>query len=187
MSKFVKNIITEELRKRLDGVDNALLVNVIGMQVNDVNKLRALFAEKGVRILVVRNSLAARAVAGTPLEPAFEGLTGTTALCWGASDIVALAKEVVKATKEKQFAKFSILGGVMDGEAFAADQAVEISKWPSREEQIAILLGQITGVAAGLSSQLLSGGANLASQIKQRWDGDEEEAATEAPAAAVAE
>ena len=185
MSKFVKNIITEELKKRLDGVDNALLVNVIGMQVNDVNKLRALLAEKEIRILVVKNSLAARATAGTPLEAAFEGLTGTTALCWGASDIVALAKEVVKATKEKQFAKFSLLGGVMDGEAFAADQAVEISKWPSREEQIAILLGQITGVAAGLSSQLLSGGANLASQIKQRWDGDENEAAEEP--AAVAE
>ena len=185
MSKFVKNIITEELKKRLDGVDNALLVNVIGMQVNDVNKLRALLTEKEIRILVVKNSLAARATAGTPLEAAFEGLTGTTALCWGASDIVALAKEVVKATKEKQFAKFSLLGGVMDGEAFAADQAVEISKWPSREEQIAILLGQITGVAAGLSSQFLSGGANLASQIKQRWDGDENEAAEEP--AAVAE
>ncbi len=184
MSKFVKNIITEELKKRLDGVDNALLVNVIGMQVNDVNKLRGLLAEKEIRILVVKNSLAARAAAGTPLEAAFEGLTGTTALCWGASDIVALAKEVVKATKEKQFSKFSLLGGVMDGEAFAADQAVEISKWPSREEQIAILLGQITGVAAGLSSQLLSGGANLASQIKQRWDGDEE-ASAEEPAAAA--
>ena len=184
MSKFVKNIITEELKKRLDGVDNALLVNVIGMQVNDVNKLRGLLAEKEIRILVVKNSLAARAAAGTPLEAAFEGLTGTTALCWGASDIVALAKEVVKATKEKQFSKFSLLGGVMDGEAFAADQAVEISKWPSREEQIAILLGQITGVAAGLSSQLLSGGANLASQIKQRWDGDEE-ASAEEPAVAA--
>ena len=154
MSKFVKNIITEELKKRLDGVENALLVNVVGMQVNDVNKLRALLAEKEIRILVVKNSLAARATAGTSL-------------------------------KEKQFAKFSLLGGVMDGEAFAADQAVEISKWPTREEQIAILLGQITGVAAGLSSQLLSGGANLASQIKQRWDGDEE--AAEEPAAAAAE
>ena len=187
MSKFVKNIITEELKKRLDGVENALLVNVVGMQVNDSNKLRANLAEKGIRLLVVKNSLAARATKGTILESAFDGLAGTTALCWGASDIVALAKEIVKASKEKQFAKFAILGGVMDGEAFAAEQVVEISKWPTREEQIAILLGQITGVAAGLSSQLLSGGANLASQIKQRWDGDEEETTSDEPAAAAAE
>ena len=175
MSKFVKNIITEELKKRLGGVENALLVNLVGMQVNDSNKLRAVLAEKDVRVMVVKNSLAARAVAGTSLEAAFKGISGNT------SDIVSLAKEVVKVTKEKQFAKFSILGGVLDGEAFAAPQAVEISKWPTREEQIAILLGQITGVASKLSSQLTSGGANLASQIKQRWDKDGEE--TEEPAA----
>ena len=71
----------------------------------------------------------------------------------------------------------------MDGEAFTAEEAVDISKWPSREEQIAILLGQITGVGSKLSSQLIAGGANLASQIKQRWDKDGEEAAEEAPAA----
>ena len=52
MSKFVKNIITEELKKRLGGVENALLVNLVGMQVNDSNKLRAVLAEKDVRVMV---------------------------------------------------------------------------------------------------------------------------------------
>ncbi|MGN1064873.1 MAG: 50S ribosomal protein L10 [Thermoguttaceae bacterium] len=183
MSKFVKNIITEELKKRLEGVDNALLVNLVGMAVNDSNRLRGALAEKDIKVMVIKNSLAARATADTPLAKAFVGLTGATAVCWGASDIVALAKEVVKVSKDKQFAKFSVLGGVMDGEAFTAAEAVDISKWPSREEQIAILLGQITGVGSKLSSQLIAGGANLASQIKQRWDKDGEEAAEEAPAA----
>ena len=36
MSKFVKDLITKDLRKRLDGVDDALLVNVIGL-TNDKN------------------------------------------------------------------------------------------------------------------------------------------------------
>lgn len=182
MSKFVKNVITEDLKKRLEGVENALLVNLIGMQVNDSNRLRNILAEKDIKVMVVKNSLAARACEGTSLAPAFENLSGTTALCWGASDIVALAKEIVKVSKDKQFAKFGIIGGVMDGEAFAAPQVAEISKWPSREEQIAMLLGQITGVGAQLSSQLVAGGKNIASQIKQRWDKDgegEEEAAAE--------
>lgn len=177
MSKFVKNIITEDLRKRLTGVENALLVNLVGMQVNDSNKLRAILAEKGVKVMVIKNSLAARATAGTSLEAAFNGLEGTAALCWGASDIVSLAKEVVKVTKEKQFQKFSIIGGVLDGEAFDAKQAVEISKWPTREEQIAILLGQITGLGSKISSQLLAGGSKIASQIKKRWDSEEESSA----------
>lgn len=183
MSKFVKNIITEHLRKRLDGVEHALLVNVVGMEVNDSNRLRSVLAEKGASVMVIKNSLAARACQGTPLAAAFEKLGGTTAICWGLSDIVSLAKEVVKVTKDKQFAKFSILGGIMDGEAFDANQAIEVSKWPSREEQIALLLGQITGVGSKLASQINAGGANLASQIKQRWDKDgegEEEAPAEA-------
>ena len=174
MSKFVKNLISEDLKKRLEGVENALLVNLIGMEVNDSNRLRSLLAEKDVHVMVVKNSLAARAFQGTGLGPAFDGVSGSVALCWGSTDIVALAKEVVKLTKEKQFQKFTLVGGVLDGEAFGAEQAVEISKSPSREEQIAILLGQITGVGSKLSSQLLAGGANLASQIKQKWDKDGE-------------
>ena len=73
MSKFVKNIITEELKKRLEGVDNALLVNLVGMAVNDSNRLRGALAEKDIKVMVIKNSLAARATADTPLAKAFVG------------------------------------------------------------------------------------------------------------------
>lgn len=172
MSKKVKNVITADLKKRLDGVENALLVNMIGLEVNTSNRLRGELAAKGIRVLVVKNSLARRATAETQLAKMFEGLTGNSAICWGSTDIVSLAKEIVKISKEKVYAKFEIRGGVMDGEAFQAAQVVEISKWPSREEQISILLGQIVGVGSKLSSQLLSQGANLASQVKRLYDKD---------------
>ena len=54
MSKFVKNIITEELKKRLEGVDNALLVNLVGMAVNDSNRLRGALAEKDIKVMVIK-------------------------------------------------------------------------------------------------------------------------------------
>ena len=172
MSKKVKNVISEDLKKRLDGVENALLVNMVGLEVNTSNRLRNELAAKGIRVMVVKNSLARRATSAGPLAKMFEGLAGNSAVCWGSTDIVSLAKEIVKFTKDKAYAKFEIRGGVMDGEAFKAAQVVEISKWPSREEQISILLGQIVGVGSKLSSQLLSQGANLASQIKQLYDKD---------------
>lgn len=183
MSKKIKNLIAEDLKKRLDGVENALLVNLIGLEVNTSNRLRGELAAKGINVMVVKNSLARRATADSALSKMFDGLKGSSAICWGASDIVSLAKEVVKLAKDKAYAKFEIRGGVMDGEAFQAPMVVEISKWPSREEQIAILIGQITGVGSKLSSQLLSQGANLASQIKQLYDKDGEDAAGEAEAA----
>lgn len=167
--------MTEELKRRFNGVENALLVNVVGMDVNTSNRLRKELDAKKINVLVVKNSIAGRAAAGTSLASLFEGLNGNSAVCWGSQDIVSLAKEIVQVSKDKTYDKFEIRGGVMDGEAFAADKVVDISKWPSREEQIALLLGQIVGVGSKLSAQLLSGGALLASQIKKIAGDDEEE------------
>ena len=77
MSKYVKNLITENLRQRLKNVNDALLVNMVGLTANANNRLRGELAGKNVNVIVVKNSLAARATTGTPLEPMFQGLTGT--------------------------------------------------------------------------------------------------------------
>jgi large subunit ribosomal protein L10 len=170
MSKFVKDLITTDLRNRLEGVEDALLVDVIGLK-NDKNvALRQRLRQKNIHLLVVKNSLAARATEGTKLAPAFEKTTGTMALIWGGEDIISLAKEVVKIADDKNFAPFAPKGGVMDGQGLAADQVRAVSKWPSRTEQLSILSGQILSVGSKLSSQLLSGGSKLASQIKQKCE-----------------
>ena len=47
-----------------------------------------------------------------------------------------------------------------------------ISKWPNRREQLSILLGQIVGLGATLAAQLTAPGGALASQIKQKAEGE---------------
>ena len=167
MSKKIKNIIANDLAKKLEGVENALLVNVIGLEVNTSNRLRGDLAAKGVRLMVVKNSLANRAFKGTSLDGLFSKATGPCALAFGDMDIVNLAKEIVRVSKDKAYAKFEIRGGILDGEVFGAARAVEISTWPTREEQIALLLGQIIGVGGKLSAQITSVGSKLASQFKK--------------------
>jgi large subunit ribosomal protein L10 len=61
----------------------------------------------------------------------------------------------------------------MEGQPLSADQVQAVSKWPSRQEQLSILSGQILSPGAKLSSQLLGAGAKLASQIKKKGEGDE--------------
>jgi large subunit ribosomal protein L10 len=168
MSKYVKDLVTNDLRKRLDGVGDALLVDVVGMPNNENVALRRLLREKRIELLVVKNSLARRAAAGTPLETALVGVEGTVALLWGDEDIVSLAKEVVRLAGQQRFAPFAPKGGVMDGQPLSADDVKAVSKWPSREEQIGILVGQILNPGAMLSAQLLSVGAKLASQIEKK-------------------
>ncbi|HEX3601051.1 MAG TPA: 50S ribosomal protein L10 [Lacipirellulaceae bacterium] len=179
MSKFVKDLITNDLRNRLKGVDDALLVDVIGLK-NDKNiALRQRLRKKNIQLLVVKNSLARRATEGTRLERAFDSAQGTMALVWGGEDIISLAKEVIKITEEKGYESVTAKGGVMDGQPLAADQVKAVSKWPSRKEQLSILSGQILSVGATLSGQLLACGSKLASQIKKKSEEEGGEKAAE--------
>ena len=84
---------------------------------------------------------------GTSLAPAFEGIEGSHAVLWGAEDFVSLVKEVTELNEDaEEFEKFEARGGVMDGEQLTPERVKEISKWPSRAEQLSMLLvGQILG------------------------------------------
>ena len=136
--------------------------------------LRKKLREKKINLLVVKNSLARRATEGTALAPAFEGVEGSAAVVWGGEDIVSLAKEITKLLDDKSLGPFSAKGGVMDGSRLSAEQVKQVSKWPSRLEQLSILSGQILSPGATLSAQLLSPGAKLASQVKKKSEGEEQ-------------
>lgn len=185
MSKYVKDLITSEFKRRLDGVEDALLVNVVGMPNEQNVALRRQLRQKKINLMVIKNSLARRATEGSALAPAFEGAAGTLAVLWGGDDIVSLAKEVVRIAGLKEFAPFSPQGGVMDGQKLSPEEVTQVSKWPSRAEQLSLLVGQILSPGANLSAQLLGPGKKLNSQIKKKGEGAEDEEAPAAEAAAA--
>ncbi|MCA9105212.1 MAG: 50S ribosomal protein L10 [Pirellulaceae bacterium] len=172
MSKYVKDLITGDLRKRLDGVSDCLVANVIGLDSSKTYLLRKRLREKNINCLVVKKTLARRATEGTSLAPAFEELNGPAAVLWGAEDFIALAKEVSDLHGNDEFKEFSAIGGVMDGEALSPERVKEISKWPSRAEQLSLLVGQICGPGATLAGQLVGPGGTLAGQIKTKSEGE---------------
>jgi large subunit ribosomal protein L10 len=168
MSKVVKGLITKELQKKLAGVSDAVVADVVGLDSEKTASLRAAFHAKKIKVLVVKNSLARRATEGTALAPAFEGLTGSSAIVWGADDFISLVKEVHEIEKGKKFEKFVSKGGVFDGESFKAARIAEMSKWPNRVEQLSILAGTILGPGANLAAAIKGPGGTLAGQIKSK-------------------
>jgi large subunit ribosomal protein L10 len=168
MSKLVKGLITKELQKKLQGVSDALVADVIGLDSEKTATLRAALHAKKIKVLVVKNSLARRATEGTALAPAFEGLAGSSAVVWGAEDFISLVKEVHELDKSKKFEQFVPKGGVFDGEAFKSDRIAEMSKWPNRAEQLSILAGTILGPGANLAAAIKGPGGTLAGQIKSK-------------------
>lgn len=179
MSKFVKNLIRDHIGSRLEGVNDALVVDVVGLDSNTTVALRKEFRQRNCELMVVKNSLAKRATEGTPLGVAFEGVEGSAAVLWGGEDIVSLAKALVEITKDKKYEELKTHGGVMDGGRLTAEMVKQVSKWPSREEQLSILMGQVLSPGATLVGQLNAAGANLSSQIKQLGE-DQDDAGAEA-------
>jgi ribosomal protein L10 len=178
MSKLVKDLITTELKGRFDGVTDLFLVNLVGLDAIKTQTLRKKLREKNIHLMMVKNSLARRATEGTALAPAFEGATGMLAVVYGATDVVALAKEISRHADDKGMQPFAATGGVMGGAKLTSSEVKDISKWPSREELLSILVGQILSPGAKLASQLNGVGGALVSQIKEKAKEPEGEAAS---------
>ena len=184
MSKYVKNLLINDVRKKLSGVNDALLVSVSGLDAVKNQSLRAKLRGKNINLMVVKNSLAGQATKGMPLNVAFDQAEGSLAVVWGATDIVTLAKEIVALAEDKAMAPFEARGGVVDGQKIGAAEVKDVSKWPSREEVLGKIVGQILGPGAQLAAILLGPGGQIAGQLKSIADkeGAEESAPEATPA-----
>lgn len=110
-----------------------------GLTVEALNKLRVEARAKGVYLHVLKNTLARRAVAGTPFEPAGDLMVGP--LIYGFSeDAVAAAKVVADFAKSND--KLVLKGGAYNGKALDVNSLKTLASVPSKE----VLLSQIAGL-----------------------------------------
>jgi ribosomal protein L10 len=167
MSKIVKKLVSRDIADRLQGVQDAVVANVVGMTGGENYAIRKSLRDQGIKLMVVKRTMAARAAEGTSLRPAFDNQSGSLAVIWGCEDFVALVRNITKLVDSGSFPKLEIKGGVMDGEAMSADQVKKVSKWPSRQEQISMLVGQILSPGSTLSGQLVGPARKIAGQVKK--------------------
>ena len=183
MSKLIKNMLTDDLKARLTDVGEAIVVSLGTLDAQRTTELRQALRKKNIHLQMVKNSLARRATAGTPLAPAFEKTVGMLAVAWGGEDVVDLAKELYRLSAAKEFAGFEFRAGVLDGARLEAADVKQVASWPSRPEQLSILSGQIISLASTLAGQILSAGGTLAGQISSRVEDLEKGGGDPAPAA----
>lgn len=110
-----------------------------GITVEQLNKLRVDARSKGVYLHVLKNTLARRAVTGTPFEVAAGAMSGP--LIYGFSnDPVAAAKVLADFAKGND--KLIVKGGAYAGKALDAKGVQALASIPSRE----VLLAQVAGL-----------------------------------------
>jgi len=168
MSKAIKDMLVDDLKGRLTGVGDVIVVSLGKLDAQKTTQLRQALRKKRINLQLVKNSLARRAMEGTPLAPAFQRSEGMLAIAWGGEDVVDLAKELDRLQGVKDFEGFECRGGALDGARLEAADVKSVAKWPTRAEQLSILSGQISSLGATISGQIISAGGTLAGQFKSR-------------------
>jgi large subunit ribosomal protein L10 len=138
LTRARKQELIETYREGPAAAPHAFLLSFKGVTVPQVTELRNRIRKAGGEYLVVKNTLALRAVEGGALAALAEHFQGPTAIAYTAGDPVALAKALTDFVKEAPTIEFK--AALVEGRAVAAAQVRDIASLPSREELIAKLL-----------------------------------------------
>jgi large subunit ribosomal protein L10 len=163
----------EQKQKNLDALveqfknaNAAILVSFQKMTVAKDQELRKQLREAGVSYSVVKNTLARKAAAGTPLEPMVEQFKGVTGVALSTSDPVGLAKAIAKFSKANPEI-FSFKVGLVEGKVVALPEVEAIASLPSRDELLSKVLFLVNCQAQRLVTVLQAVPRNLAVVLDQ--------------------
>ena len=149
MKRTEKEALVSELESKIKGAKALYYTDFTGLNVKQITDLRRRFRKGGVEYVVIKNSLALRAVnqsglAGTKLK-------GPTGIVIG-KDPVTAAKVLTDFAKE--FEKPAVKGGLLDGKAIDKAQIAKLATMPSREQLLANLGAALQSPLAGFAGAL---------------------------------
>ena len=138
LNRQEKAIVIEEVTTQVAKAQSIVVAEYRGLDVASVTVLRKKARESGVYLRVLKNSLARRAVVGTP----FEALSSKLAcpLIYGISaDPVNAAKVLSAFAKDND--KLVIKAGALPNSVLDVNGVKALATMPSREELLSKLLG----------------------------------------------
>jgi large subunit ribosomal protein L10 len=143
MNRAEKDQLVSELTTKIKGATALYYTDFTGLNVKNMTELRRRFRRAGVEYVVIKNSLALRAVNDSGL--AGTKLKGPTGVVVG-RDPVAAAKVLADFAREHE-QRPEVKGGLLEGKPIGGAQVKHLASLPSREQMLAEF-------AAGLQSPL---------------------------------
>jgi large subunit ribosomal protein L10 len=145
MNKTQKQVLVAELTTKIKGAKALYYTDFTGLNVKRMTELRRRLRKAGVGYLVIKNTLALRAInEGGLIGPKLRGPTGVVV----SKDPVIAAKLLSDFAKEHD-QKPVVKGGMLDGIAIDQAQVKKLASMPSREQMLAEL-------GAGLQSPMVA-------------------------------
>ena len=142
-----KQAVVSEIVAQLGKAQSVIVAEYRGLDVGAVTDLRAKARKAGLYLRVLKNTLARRAVKGTPFEKLSDQMSGP--LIYGiAQDPVAGAKVLSAFAKDNE--KLVIKGGAMANTLMSVQDVKVLAALPGRQELLAMLMGTLQAPIAKL-------------------------------------
>ena len=135
MNKTEKDQLVAELTSKIQGAKALYYTDFTGLNVKRMTELRRRLRKAGVEYVVIKNTLALRAINESGLTGTrLRGPTGVVV----SKDPVAAAKVLTDFAKEND-QKPGVKGGLLDGNIIDQAQVKKLASMPSREQMLAEL------------------------------------------------
>jgi large subunit ribosomal protein L10 len=173
MNKTQKIEFTEELQAKLQDARAFYLTDFTGMTVKQLTQFRSRLRKEGVEYVVVKNTLARRAVEALDLGDVAGFFTGPTGVVIGREDAVTAAKVLTEFAREFDN-KPALKAGVVERQGIRPDQIQAIASLPPREVLLAQLAGGLQAPMARLAGgmqNLLAGFARAVDALRREREG----------------
>jgi len=152
VKKADKEQLVAEISAQVKESDALFLTNYKGLTFPQITAVRAEIKESGSDFKVVKNTLLKIALNNNEIDSMDSYLVEPTACAIVTGDVAAVAKTIKKYAKE--FDKFEIKAGYLDGNVLTANDVNVLADLPSREELLAKMLGSINAPVVNFVSLL---------------------------------
>lgn len=165
----------DEIAGSLGKAPYAFLIDFKGLNVPDVTEFRRKVRASGSEYVVVKNTLAVRALRNAPLGQLAGEFKGMTGVAYSATDVVGLAKVLHGFAKTHPALK--VKAALVDGQVVSAKELEALASMPTRTELVAKLLGLMQSPVRRLVTVLSGPQRNLAITLSAVAKQKEESAA----------
>lgn len=175
----------DELRSQLANISTVILSTFQGITVEEDTKLRRQVEAAGGKYQVVKNAVAERAAAGTPVEGVLKDLKGTNSIAYTTADPVTLAKILTKVAKDVPAFKFR--AGWVEGRVISIEDIGRLATMPSKEELISKIMFMLNAPAQRLATAMAAVPRNAAVVVSEAVKANKFSGGTGAPAPEAAQ